>query len=262
MIDTHCHLEPFVTKGTLSTVLTQADFTSVKRMIAVGTDPEDWPVYQKLASEYPDKIYYSIGLHPCYVKENYVDAIEQIAHYVESSPRPVAIGEIGLDYFHLPQDQEQIKQTITHQKQSFRLQLELASKYNLPVIIHSRKAFKDCVDLIDASPVDWKQVVFHCFPDGPEEVKILNERGGRASFTGIITYKKSENIRQAALQQGLDLLMLETDAPYLSPEPCRGKPNEPAYLQHTAQFCAKLFKISLEELAEATTRNAVEFFSL
>ena len=93
-------------------------------------------------------------------------------------------------------------------------------------------------------------------------MKILNERGGRASFTGIITYKKSEIIKKAALKQGLDLLMLETDAPYLSPEPCRGKLNEPSHLQYTAKFCSDLFSVSPEELADITTRNAIQFFGL
>jgi TatD DNase family protein len=116
--------------------------------------------------------------------------------------------------------------------------------------------------MIDASGVGWSRVVFHCFTEGPSEMIELTQRGGVGSFTGIITYKTAENIREAALGQGLDRLMLETDAPYLTPLPHRGKPNEPAYLRHTAEFCAGLFNVTLGELAERTTANARGFFGI
>ena len=116
--------------------------------------------------------------------------------------------------------------------------------------------------MIDESGVDWNKVIFHCFSEGPEEIRRLRERGGRASFTGIITYGNADNVRQAALAQGMDALMLETDCPYLSPEPHRGKPNEPAHLFHTAKFCAELFETDLEALACRTTRNAEAFYGL
>ena len=116
--------------------------------------------------------------------------------------------------------------------------------------------------MIDASGVDWARVVFHCFSDGPELLAPILARGGRASFTGIVTYKNAENVREALKRQPLDRLMLETDAPYLAPVPKRGKPNEPAYVRHTAAFAAEVLGLSLEELARITTANAKAFYNL
>jgi TatD DNase family protein len=116
--------------------------------------------------------------------------------------------------------------------------------------------------MIDAAGVVWGRVVFHCFTEGPAEMAELTQRGGYGSFTGIITYKTAEAVRAAALAQSLDRLMIETDAPYLTPMPHRGKPNEPAYLRHTAEFCAGLFGVSPEQFAETTTRNARAFYGL
>jgi len=116
--------------------------------------------------------------------------------------------------------------------------------------------------MIDASGVDWSRVVFHCFTEGVTEMTELLRRGGFGSFTGVLTYKSAENVRAAALAQGLGRFMLETDAPYLTPMPHRGKPNEPAYLRHTADFAAGLFGVSAEELARISTENARMFFRL
>jgi TatD DNase family protein len=116
--------------------------------------------------------------------------------------------------------------------------------------------------LIDASGIDWSKVVFHCFTEGPLEMAELMQRGGYGSFTGVITYKNAETVRAAALAQGLDRLMIETDAPYLTPMPHRGKPNEPAYLRHTAEYCAGVFGVSHDELAARTTANAKAVFSI
>ena len=112
------------------------------------------------------------------------------------------------------------------------------------------------------SGVDWGKVVFHCFTEGPLEMAELMQRGGYGSFTGVITYKSAEQVRAAALAQGLGRLMIETDAPYLTPMPHRGKPNEPAYLRHTAEFCAGVFGVSYDELAAITTRNAKGFYGI
>jgi TatD DNase family protein len=130
------------------------------------------------------------------------------------------------------------------------------------VVVHSRGAFSDTVEEIDASGLDWRRVVFHCFSEGPEEMKVLQARGGRGSFTGIITYKTAENVRAALRAQGLPTLMLETDAPYLAPEPHRGKGNEPAFVAHTAARAAEVLGIPIDDLAAATTAAAVDFFGL
>jgi TatD DNase family protein len=130
------------------------------------------------------------------------------------------------------------------------------------VVVHSRGAFRECVEMIDASGVDWTRVVFHCFAEGEAEIAELMRRGGVGSFTGILTYKNADALRAAAKQQGLAKFMLETDAPYLTPMPHRGKPNEPAFVRHTAAFAAEVFGVTFDELARVSTANAKGFFGI
>ena len=175
---------------------------------------------------------------------------------------PVAFGEIGLDYFHLPKDPLQAGEVILMQEAAFRQQLMLASELECPIIIHSRDCFKECVKLIDESGIDWQRIVFHCFTYGPEEMAQIIAFGGRASFTGITTYKSAHTVREALLEQGIERLMLETDCPYLNPEPHRCKSNEPAYLAPIAERCAQALAVPLADLAARTSDNTREFFNL
>jgi TatD DNase family protein len=184
------------------------------------------------------------------------------AFFTGDAPRPVGLGEIGLDRFHLPAEAAEAERIFARQRAAFAAGLGIARRVGAPVVVHSRGAFRECVEMIDGSGVDWSRVVFHCFSEGAEEMNALTRRGGRGSFTGVITYKNAEGVRAAAMAQGLARLMVETDAPYLAPAPHRGKPNEPAYLRHTAEYCASLFGVSYDALAAVTTRNAAEFFRL
>jgi TatD DNase family protein len=271
LIDTHTHLESFAQRGVLPDVLARAQAAKVDRMIAIGTSPEDWDLYRELARSHPGVVYYSVGLHPCSVDEGWESAVDQIADFWAVPPnasvgglRPVALGEIGLDRFHLPKSEPAAAEQIFEwQRRAFAQGLSLAKKFDCPVVIHSRGAFAECVAMIDESGVDWSKVVFHCFTEGEAEMAELMRRGGWGSFTGIITYKTAQNVRAAAQAQGLERLMIETDAPYLTPMPHRGKPNEPAFLRHTAEFCAReIFHVSDEQLSQTTTANARRFFGI
>jgi TatD DNase family protein len=272
LIDTHTHLDSFARRGELSVVLARAAEAGVERMVTIGTDTDDWELYRRLAREHPGQIDYTVGLHPCSVGEDWAERVGKIEGFwggayltarSENSPypRPVALGETGLDRFHLPKDDPAAAERIFGwQQAAFAEQLRIAARLGCPVVVHSRGAFRECVEMIDASGFDWRRAVFHCFSEGPAEMEELLKRGGRGSFTGIITYKSADNVREAARRQGLDRLMLETDAPYLTPMPHRGKPNEPAFLRHTADFCAEVFGVSRVELAARTTANAKRFF--
>ena len=276
LIDTHTHLDSFARRGDLPAILTRAREAGLEAMVTIGTDTDDWALYRGLAREYPGVVHYSVGLHPCSVGEDWAGRVAQLEGFwgraaspfaaaarTESAPYPVALGEIGLDRFHLPKDAPaEAERIFGWQQAAFIEQLALAKRLGCPVVIHSRGAFKECVGMIDTSGVDWRKVVFHCFTEGPLEMAELTGRGGYGSFTGVITYKNAENVRAAALAQGLDRLMIETDAPYLTPMPHRGKPNEPAYLRHTAEFTAGVFGVSHERLAEETTSNAKRFYSI
>ena len=261
-IDSHCHLLGFKRKKELDATLARAKAAGVSRFITVGTSPEDWVAYREMHAAYPGTIDYTVGLHPCHVEEGWEDAVGQISSFFMPPHAPVALGEMGLDYFHLPKDLVQAGEVILEQEAAFRQQLLLASELDCPLIIHSRSCFDETVNLIDASGVAWERIVFHCFSYGPEEIRQINQRGGRASFTGIATYKSAKNVREAVHTQGIGRLMLETDCPYLTPEPHRGKPNEPAYLAHIAERCAEALAMPLETLAAQTTANTVAFFQL
>jgi len=258
--DSHCHLHGFWEKGTLDEVLSRADELGVSKMTTVGTSREDWDLYRALAEKYSERIVFSAGLHPSYVDGDWNTQLEGLPDCWSADPKPVALGEIGLDYFRLPKDETKARETKDFQQLAFKEQLNLARKLNVPVIIHSRNAFADCVRLIDESGVNWKKVVFHCFSEGVSQIEQLIERGGTASFTGILTFNKNEQLREAALRQGMENLMIETDSPYLAPEPKRGKMNEPSFLHHIGQYAANLFDVPEELLAEKTTARTEEFY--
>lgn len=262
LIDSHCHLEQYFQAGILEDVLKEAQGMGVGRMIAVGTHFLDWKIYCEIAGRFKGQIYYSVGIHPSDVDEHWESQAQVIASFFAEEFRPVAIGEIGLDYYHLPEGKEEREVVIRRQKEAFCMQLSLALQFDCPIIIHSRNAFEDCVKMIDESGVDWKKVVFHCFVEGPEQVRVLNDRGGRASFTGIVTYKNAESVRQAILAQGIERLMIETDAPFLAPVPYRGKENRPGYVRIVAEYCAGLFGMELEEFAGRVTKNTEDFFGI
>ena len=261
-IDSHCHLDGYLNQGVLPEVMSRAQAAGVKQMIAIGTDLKDWEVNYNLAAELPDHILYTVGLHPCYVTENWEKAVDQLEDYFSRPKNPVALGEIGLDYFHLPKDSKESKALKSYQQSAFEFQLKIAKKQNCPIVIHSRNAFEDTLSTIDASGVDWGKVVVHCFSYSAEQIKLLNCRGGRASFTGIVTYKNAPNVQRSLIEQGIDSLMIETDCPYLSPEPHRGKKNEPAYVADIGLKCAELFGIEPEILAGRLAENTRRFFGL
>jgi TatD DNase family protein len=162
----------------------------------------------------------------------------------------------------LPEDPSEAAQIKEWQKGAFQQQLRLAYQFGCPIVIHSRHAFHDCVKMIDDSRVDWKKVVFHCFTEGPECVNELNKRGGRASFTGVITYPNAPNVTAALKAQGLTRLMLETDAPYLTPQSKRGQENSSAYLGEIAQKAGEMLNLPADEVAAVATLNTRQFFSI
>ena len=264
LIDTHAHLESFALKGELAGVLARAEAAGVEKIVTVGTGPDDWVLYREIAAAHPALVCFAVGLHPCSVGEDWAGAFAQMEDFwnLAHACRPVAMGEVGLDRFHLPKDEAEASRIFGWQQAAFAEQLALARRLDCPVVVHARGAFRETVELIDARGVDWSRVVYHCFAEGAEEISELVARGGRGSFTGVLTYKNAENVRAAAKAQGLDRFMLETDAPYLTPVPHRGKPNEPAFVRHTAEYAATVFGVSYEELVARSAANARVFFGL
>lgn len=263
LIDTHTHLESFAQRGQLPEVLARAREAGLEGLVTIGTGPDDWTLYRGLSRANPGFVYYTAGLHPCSVGERWSEDLSTLELFFEGETPAVGLGETGLDRFHLPKDDEgAAKRIFAWQRAAFAAQLVLARRLHCPLVVHSRGAFAECVAMIDAAGVDWSTVVFHCFTENEAEMAELVRRGGRGSFTGVLTYKSAENVRVAARAQGLERFMLETDAPYLTPMPHRGKPNEPAYLRHTAEYAATVFGVPYDELAARSTANARAFYRL
>ncbi|AKC83231.1 hydrolase TatD [Verrucomicrobia bacterium IMCC26134] len=263
LIDTHTHLDGFEARGETEAALARARAAGVEAMITIGTGSDDWTIYRGLAERYPGEVFYTVGLHPCSVQANWAEEVAQIeGFWGGAGARPVALGECGLDHFHLPKEEPAREELKAWQRGAFAAQLEIAKRAGCPLVIHSRAAFAECVAMIDASGVDWSRVVLHCFSEGAAEMGELVRRGAYGSFTGVVTYKNAESARDAMRGQGLARLMIETDAPYLTPVPHRGKPNEPAYLRLTAEYAATVLGVSYAELAETTTRTARAFFGI
>ncbi len=263
MIDCHCHLDAFARSGELGSVLERAEAAGVSAFVAVGTNVEDCELYRGLAEAFPGKIFYTAGIHPTELGENFEAELDALERFLENAfPRPVAVGEIGLDRHWTPADAAEAERVNARQRAAFARQLSLAKKFSLPIVIHAREAFRESTEIIDASGADWRTVQFHCFSEDEAEAREIVARGGRVSFTGTLTYKNAGNVRRAALAQGTSRLMLETDCPFLAPAKRRGKRNEPAYLRETLEFAAEMFGVPAETLDALTVANTREFFRL
>lgn len=204
-------------------------------------------------AEKHSQIFCAVGIHPHNAKEWTNDSERELKEMVQQSGKVRAIGEIGLDYHYDHSSRNQ-------QRDAFQLQLSLAHELSMPAVVHCREAVDDVWSIIDE--VKPTKIVLHCCTERFDDVRRFLERGYFLSFTGIATYPNATEIRETIKQCPLEQLMIETDAPYLTPIPYRGKRNEPAFVVEVAKLVAKLKDISLEEVDRATSRNAVEFFRL
>jgi TatD DNase family protein len=253
LIDAHCHLtyEPF---ADIETVLKRSRDAGVTGWVTIGTDLADSQKAVELASRF-ENMFATVACHPHNAKSADQSTIAQIKKLAQSK-KVVAIGETGLDLhykFSTPQQQQD----------SFVKHLELAKELNLPVVIHSREAFDETMEILDAHESGLKGLVFHCYSGDLRQAKIILDKGWYISLTGVVTFKNAETTREVAKYVPLDRLMIETDAPYLSPEPMRKqKVNEPALLIHTAKFVAALRGMELAKFAEAVTATTTQFFTI
>jgi len=226
----------------------------VDRWIAIGTNRTDSLRSLELSRSH-EGLFCTVGIHPHEAGQAEDGVLEEYRQWAQAES-VCAIGEIGLDYHYDFSERPR-------QQEVFGEQLELAADLNKPVVIHCREAMDDCLDILKEWGQEDGRVVFHCFGGGKKEAAKLLDRGYYLSFTGILTFRNAAAETESAKYAPLERIMLETDCPYLSPEPKRNvRPNEPALLVHIAQKLAELRNISLAEAAENTTRNAVDFFTL
>ncbi len=251
LIDTHCHLTSSGIVERFEAVLKHARDVGVARCIAIGTNPADHDVLHEKTMQFPE-ISAVFGIHPEYADEIPAGYLGALKNHLISCPRTVAVGECGLDYF---------RNTVPPEKQKkvFEDHIALARELNLPLVLHIRNAHADALEIMKKQ-TDLRYVV-HCFTGTPDECRAWIELGAYVGITGIVTYKNAPDVRADALMIPADRLLVETDAPYLSPEPVRKiRINEPAHVAHTARFVANLRGVSYEELCRQTTDNALRLF--
>lgn len=261
--DTHAHLDVFVKNSTLQTVIERAVEAGVDKIITCSTNSDEWILYESLAKEFSGNIFWQIGIHPSEIKDGDDIALDAIGAFFTSENPPVAIGEIGMDFYHKPADLDEFERIKIRQKEIFLRQLEISKAFeNTKICVHARDCVRECISAIEEAGIDFSRVVLHCFSGSKKEICEINERGARASFTGIITYKNADEMRECMLAQGLDKLMFETDCPYLAPAPLRGKTNEPANIPLIAKAAATIFDIPQEKIAQIAYENSCNFFGL
>ncbi len=250
LTDSHCHLNNADFGTDTDAVVQRAFDAGVKRLVTIGTRLENTAELVALAHKYP-KIFATVGVHPEYVAEREVSA-DEIAQAATSDEKIIALGEAGFDYFYDPDTKEA-------QRKLFKNHLIAARKTGLPVIIHTRCAEHDTMDALAEFPD--VTGVLHCFSSNAELAKFGLERGWYLSASGILTFKKAQDIRDIFKDVPLNRLLVETDAPYLAPVPYRGKRNEPSFVVKTAETLAELKGVSLEDLAKITTENFLTLFT-
>ena len=249
-IDTHCHLDKL--DSTPEEAIIEAKQAGVKRMVTVSVDEPSLDFVSGIVQQFPE-VYGSVGFHPHDAAELTEDLEQKIRKLALEEKKLIAIGETGLDYHYMYSSAEV-------QQQVFSKQLLLAVELNLPVIMHSRDAETDTLNILQEIPVPPLGVA-HSFTSSFEMAKTLIEMGWYIGINGIVTFKNAEDLREVVRWLPLDRLLLETDSPFLAPTPFRGKPNKPAHIPTIATFIAELREISLEQLSEQTTANAQRLFN-
>ncbi len=256
--DTHAHLTYPKFADEIPEVIKRAEAAGITRIITIGTDLESSQRAVALAEAHPS-LYAVVGWHPNDLAEAPEDVRPGLRELC-GHPKVVAVGETGIDYFRLPKEEAAAAELKTRQEKCFRQQLELAIEQNLNVVIHQRAALEPTLEIFEEY-ANCVRGQFHCVVNDAAGMRRIIDLGSLVSFTGIITFKNAQEIRDIVAATPLDKLMVETDSPFLAPMPFRGKRCEPAYTRFTAEVVAEVKNISLAELSIATCATAHEFFS-
>lgn len=251
-IDTHAHLlPPYFKEDQIGNIIDEASRHGVSKIINVGITEESSTFCCELSNKH-DNLYSTLGYHPHDAKDFKAEVIDLYRSLLTKPNKVVAIGEIGLDYYYKNSDQRQ-------QKEVFRLMLTFAKKVNLPAILHVRDSWEDAFSIIEEIEFPRDKLIFHCFTGNKEVIEIIDQMGSYISITGIITFASFTKILKSF---PLDRICLETDCPYLTPAPHRGKTNTPSYIPLIAEKLAKIKQTNVKTIAEKTTKNAKTFFNI
>jgi TatD DNase family protein len=252
LVDSHCHLDRLDYEKRhqhLSDVIEKAQARGIEYLLSVCVTLKDYPAMAELVKPFP-QIFRSCGVHPLY--DEALDESALLEYAMDDGV--VAIGETGLDFFYSPETKER-------QLDSFRTQIRIAKKVNKPLIIHTRDARQETLQLLREEGAEQVGGVLHCFTESLEMAQAAMEMGFYISVSGIVSFKNAKALQNVIKEIPLERLLVETDAPYLAPVPHRGQENEPAFTRDVAQFVADLKGISLEALAQATTENFFKLFA-
>lgn len=253
LTDTHTHLYYEKDQAQLDQLMQRALDNQVSRLFLPNVDVESIPLVMNLAKKYPEHCFPMLGLHPCDVKADFREQLQTI-HDQISNQLIYAIGEIGIDLYW-------DKSTLENQLEAFRTQIGWAKKLNLPIVIHCRDAFDEVYQVLLAENDEKLRGIFHCFTGSLEQAHKIIDLGFYLGIGGVVTYKNA-GLDAVVAQLPLQHIVLETDSPYLTPVPFRGKPNESSYLIHVAQKVADLHQTSVAKLAEITTENSIKIFGI
>lgn len=251
MIDTHCHLYSEEFLADLNEVIDRAKKTGIEKVYLPAIDSSTHEAMIALADQHEAYCIPMMGLHPCYVESNYEDELKFVEDWL-SKRKFAAIGEIGLDYYHSVEYKSQ-------QIDAFSRQINMAIAHNLPIVIHTRSSMDDCIRIVEEVGKGKITGIFHCFGGDERQAKKIIELGFMLGIGGVLTYKNA-GLARVLESVPIESIVLETDAPYLTPVPFRGKRNEASYVQYVAEKISEIKKIPLEEVDNLTTTNAKKIF--
>lgn len=249
--DTHCHLYSEEFDNDIDDIIKRAEAEGVSRFYLPAIDSTATTAMLNLETRFPGKCIAMMGLHPCYVKENYRDELQLVEEWLEKRPF-AAVGEIGLDFYW-------DKTFVAEQRIAFTTQIEWSIKYNLPIVIHTRNAMQETIEIVKDYVPKGARGIFHCFSGSAESAKEIIKTGFYLGIGGVLTYKNG-SLAEVLKEIDLAHLVLETDAPYLTPVPFRGKRNESSYLKYIIARLAEVKNCSVEAVAAITTANAQKIF--
>lgn len=248
-MDVHTHLN--MLEDSPEQVIAMAEAVGVQKIVTIGTEPADLPLVIDFVNKFPGKVYGTLGVHP-HEGKVYSNEVEEFIRKNSLLPNIIGIGEIGLDFYYNHSEKSQ-------QIEAFRKQMELAKTLQLPVQIHTRDAEKETKEVLKEYSGKVKGII-HCFTGTKELAQKALDFGFNISFSGIITFRNADTLREVVKMVPIDRMHLESDAPFLSPVPVRGKKNTPAFIVHTAKLLAELKQCELENLKNQLYRNALEIF--
>lgn len=251
MVDTHCHLYLDEFKDDIDEVILRALDEGIDKFYLPAIDSGENNKMLLLVEKYPKNCFAMMGLHPCSVKDNYKDELQMVADWL-SKKKFFAVGEIGLDFYW-------DKTYTNEQYYAFHEQIELALHHGLPIVIHTRNAMQETINVVKKYVPQGIKGIFHCFGGTLENAKEIINAGFYLGIGGVVTYKKA-GLDKVLQELDLNNIVLETDAPYLSPTPFRGKRNESSYLKYIVEKIAELKGVSVQEVARITTLNAQKIF--